>query len=238
MWIDAINICWCIHWLPKTSELIFTFLKQKQKSFSIFSKTSKVSRSFDCQMVVQINFYNLNTIYKILFAFAFQAIEHPVPINPIPRQIPDQSICTQPIIGILLGGILPFGCILTQSFFILNALWSTQTYSMFEYLYLIFWILIITCAETAIILCYFHLRAENYHWWWRSFFTSGCTAFYFFIYCSHYFITKLPIEDKTSTILYFGYTLIMTFLFFLMTGSIGFVACFWFVRKIYSVAKV
>lgn len=170
--------------------------------------------------------------------FLFQPMEHPVRTNQIPRQIPDQSIYTQPIPGIIMGGILPFGCIFIQLFFILNSLWSSQMYYMFGFLFLVFWILVITCSETTILLCYFHLCAEDYHWWWRSFLTSGCTAFYLFIYCCHYFATKLSIEDSASTFLYFGYTLIMVFLFFLMTGSIGFMACFWFIRKIYSVVKV
>ncbi|KMQ93427.1 transmembrane 9 superfamily member 2, partial [Lasius niger] len=79
---------------------------------------------------------------------------------------------------------------------------------------------------------------QDYHWWWRSFLTSGFTAVYLLIYCIHFFVTKLDIEGATSTFLYFGYTFIMVYLFFLLTGSIGFFACFWFVRKIYSVVKV
>lgn len=73
---------------------------------------------------------------------------------------------------------------------------------------------------------------------WRSFLTSGFTSFYLFVYCIHYFLTKLTITGTISTLLYFGYTLIMVFLFFLLTGTVGFFACFWFVRKIYSVVKV
>lgn len=172
------------------------------------------------------------------FVRFLQPLEHPVRTNQIPRQIPDQSIYTQPIPGIIMGGVLPFGCIFIQLFFILNSLWSSQMYYMFGFLFLVFWILVITCSETTILLCYFHLCAEDYHWWWRSFLTSGCTAFYLFVYCCHYFATKLSIEDSASTFLYFGYTLIMVFLFFLMTGTIGFMACFWFIRKIYSVVKV
>ena len=129
---------------------------------------------------------------------------------------------------------------------------------MFRYgfLFLVFVILVITCSETTILLCYFHLCAEDYNWWWRSFLTSGFTAFYFAVYCIHYFFTKLDIEDSASTFLYFGYTSIMVFCFFLLTGkqkhrktkkydksliisgTIGFFACYWFVRKIYSVVKV
>lgn len=168
----------------------------------------------------------------------FKALEHPVRTNQIPRQIPDQSIYTQPIPGIIMGGVLPFGCIFIQLFFILSSLWSSQMYYMFGFLFLVFLILVITCSETTILLCYFHLCAEDYHWWWRSFFTSGFTSVYLFIYCCHYFATKLPIKDSASTFLYFGYTALMVFLFFLLTGSIGFFACFWFIRKIYSVVKV
>lgn len=137
-----------------------------------------------------------------------------------------------------MGGVLPFGCIFIQLFFILSSLWSNQMYYMFGFLFLVFLILIITCSETTILLCYFHLCAEDYHWWWRSFLTSGFTAVYLFIYCCHYFVTKLSIKDSASTFLYFGYTAIMVFLFFLLTGTIGFFACFWFIRKIYSVVKV
>ncbi|XP_063242426.1 transmembrane 9 superfamily member 2 [Bacillus rossius redtenbacheri] len=178
------------------------------------------------------------TFIGAYFGFRKRPIEHPVRTNQIPRQIPDQSVYTQPIPGIIMGGVLPFGCIFIQLFFILNSIWSSQMYYMFGFLFLVFVILVITCSETTILLCYFHLCAEDYHWWWRSFLTSGFTAFYLFVYCIHYFLTKLSIEDAASTFLYFGYTLIMVFLFFLLTGSIGFFACFWFVRKIYSVVKV
>ncbi len=60
---------------------------------------------------------------------------------------------------------------------------------------------------------------QDYHWWWRSFLTSGFTAFYLFVYCVHYFVTKLEIEGAASTFLYFGYTSVMVFTFFLLTGT-------------------
>lgn len=176
--------------------------------------------------------------FHVNFAFNLQALEHPVRTNQIPRLIPEQTVYTQPLPGIIMGGVLPFGCIFIQLFFILNSIWSSQMYYMFGFLFLVFIILVITCAETTILLCYFHLCAEDYHWWWRSYLTSGFTAVYLFLYCCHYFFTKLQIEDAASGFLYFGYTLIMVFLFNLLTGSIGFFACFWFIRKIYSVVKV
>lgn len=178
------------------------------------------------------------TFIGAYFGFKKNAIEHPVRTNQIPRQIPEQSFYTKPLPGIVMGGILPFGCIFIQLFFILNSIWSHQMYYMFGFLFLVFIILVITCSEATILLCYFHLCAEDYHWQWRSFLTSGFTAVYFLIYAIHYFFSKLQITGTASTILYFGYTMIMVLIFFLFTGTIGFFACFWFVTKIYSVVKV
>ncbi|CAF1400820.1 unnamed protein product [Rotaria sordida] len=163
--------------------------------------------------------------------------KNPIPINQIPREIPKQPLYTKPLLSILVSGILPFGCIFIQLFFILNSIWAHQYYHYFGFLLIVYIILIITCSETTILLCYFHLCTEDYNWWWRSFLTSGSTAVYFFLYSGYYFATKLKISDGISTFLYFGYTLMLTFILFLFTGAIGFLACFWFVRKIYSVIK-
>ncbi|KAK0407239.1 hypothetical protein QR680_019097 [Steinernema hermaphroditum] len=178
------------------------------------------------------------TFVGSFFGFRKPALEHPVRTNQIPRQVPEQTLYTKPLPGMLMGGILPFGCIFIQLFFILNSIWAHQIYYMFGFLLLVFTILIITCSEATVLLCYFHLCAEDYHWWWRSFFTSGFTAVYLFAYCVHYFVAKLTITGAISTILYFSYTAIFVFLFFLMTGTIGFLATFYFVQKIYASVKV
>ncbi|WKY14534.1 hypothetical protein Q1695_000231 [Nippostrongylus brasiliensis] len=178
------------------------------------------------------------TFIGAFFGFRKKAIEAPVRTNQIPRQVPEQTIYTKPLPGMLMGGILPFGCIFIQLFFILNSIWAHQTYYMFGFLFIVFLILIITCSEATILLAYFHLCAEDYHWWWRSFFTSGFTAVYLFAYCVRFFTSKLAITGVVSTILYFSYTAIFVFMFFLMTGTIGFLATYYFMHKIYSFVKV
>ena len=178
------------------------------------------------------------TFLGAYLGFKKPPIEIPVRTNQIPRQIPQQSIYTRPLPCVLMGSILPFGCIFIQLFFILNSIWSHQIYYMFGFLFLVYLIVLLTCSETAILLCYFHLCSEDYHWWWRSFWTSGFTGIYVFIYSVHYFFTKLSFTGATSTFLYFGYTSIFVILFTLLTGTIGFLACFYFVYKIYSAVKV
>lgn len=204
--------------------------------------------------------------------------------NQIPRQIPEQSFFTKPIPGIVMGGILPFGCIFIQLFFILNSIWYDENYVLthtlcskddvysvihcclslclgltrcttclgfcswfssfcsspalrpqfcsatstcvLRYLNIqITYHQLSVCTETlrlvsaCLITSSFVMRVQDYHWWWRSFLTSGFTAVYLFIYAVHYFFSKLQIIGAASTFLYFGYTMIMVLIFFLLTGE-------------------
>uniref|UniRef100_A0A0E0E300 Transmembrane 9 superfamily member n=1 Tax=Oryza meridionalis TaxID=40149 RepID=A0A0E0E300_9ORYZ len=170
--------------------------------------------------------------------FKQPAIEDPVKTNKIPRQIPEQAWYLQPAFSILAGGILPFGAVFIELFFILTSIWLNQFYYIFGFLFIVFIILIVTCAEITIVLCYFQLCSEDYHWWWRAYLTAGSSALYLFAYAIFYFFNKLEITKLVSGILYFGYMLIISYAFFVLTGTIGFYACFWFVRKIYASVKI
>ncbi|KAH7281889.1 hypothetical protein KP509_35G001000 [Ceratopteris richardii] len=171
------------------------------------------------------------------FGFKKAPIEDPVRTNKIPRQIPEQAWYMQPIFSILVGGILPFGAVFIELFFILTSIWLHQFYYIFGFLFIVFLILVVTCAEITIVLCYFQLCSEDYHWWWRAYLTSGSSALYLFLYATFYFFTKLEITKLVSGILYFGYMVIISYSFFVLTGTIGFYACFWFVRTIYASVK-
>eukprot|EP00270_Netrium_digitus_P001486 TRINITY_DN1161_c0_g1_i1.p1 TRINITY_DN1161_c0_g1~~TRINITY_DN1161_c0_g1_i1.p1 ORF type:complete len:658 (+),score=199.18 TRINITY_DN1161_c0_g1_i1:265-1974(+) len=172
------------------------------------------------------------------FGFKKPAIEDPVRTNKIPRQIPEQPWYMRPVFSILIGGILPFGAVFIELFFILTSIWLHQFYYIFGFLFIVFIILIITCAEITIVLCYFQLCSEDYHWWWRAYLTSGSSALYLFLYAAFYFFTKLEISKVVSGVLYFGYMVIISYCFFVLTGTIGFYACFWFVRTIYASVKI
>ena len=121
------------------------------------------------------------------FGFKKPPYEYPVRTNKIPRQVPEQPWYMQTMFSVLVGGILPFGAIFIELFFILTSMWLHQFYYIFGFLFLVFCILGITCAEISIVMCYFQLCSEDYQWWWRSFLTSGSSAFYVFIYSAFYF---------------------------------------------------
>eukprot|EP01100_Stratorugosa_tubuloviscum_P000651 TRINITY_DN1143_c0_g2_i1.p1 TRINITY_DN1143_c0_g2~~TRINITY_DN1143_c0_g2_i1.p1 ORF type:complete len:630 (-),score=245.86 TRINITY_DN1143_c0_g2_i1:107-1996(-) len=172
------------------------------------------------------------------FGFKAEVTAPPVRTNQIPRQVPEQVWYMRPTFSILMGGILPFGAVFIELFFILSSIWLHQFYYIFGFLSIVLMILFLTCAEITIVMCYFQLCSEDYHWWWRAYLTSGSSALYMFLYSIFYFATKLQINKFASSLLYFGYTLMMAAGFFVVTGTVGFYACYYFIRKIYASVKV
>merc|ERR1712093_685725 len=154
------------------------------------------------------------------------------------RQIPAQPWFVQPVFTALIGGVLPFGAVFTELFFIMSSLWQHQFYYLFGFLALVLMILVVTCAEISIALAYFQLTSEDYHWWWRAFLSSAASSFYVFFYSIIYFRSRLQIDKFVSALLYFGYMYMISILFFVLTGSIGLLASFFFVKAIYGSIKI
>jgi len=172
------------------------------------------------------------------FGFKKETIQVPVRTNQIARHIPDQVWYTHPGFSIALGGILPFGAVCIELFFIMSAMWLHQLYFVFGFLFIVLIILVATCAEITIVMCYFQLCNEDYRWWWRSYLSAGSSGGYLFLYSMWYFFSKLSIEGIVPSVLYFSYMGMISVTFFILTGSIGFFACLWFVRRIYGAIKV
>merc|ERR1719337_512143 len=172
------------------------------------------------------------------FGYKKAPISLPVRTNQIPRQIPEQPWYISAWFTSMVGGILPFGAVFTELFFIMSSIWQHQFYYLFGFLMLVIVILVVTCAEISIALTYFQLTSEDYNWWWRSFFASASSAVYVFLYSCLYFSSRLQIEKFVSTLLYFGYMSIISVMFFLLTGSMGMISSFYFVRAIYSSIKI
>ena len=172
------------------------------------------------------------------FGYKREVNQHPVRTNQIPRAIPPQEWYMSTTITTACGGILPFGAVAVELYFIMSALWLHQIYYIFGFLFLVGIVLVITCAEVAILMTYFQLCCEDYNWWWRSFTTSGACSIYMFLYAIWYNITKLNISGFVPMIIYFTYMALASFTFFLVTGTIGFIAAFNFNTIIYGSIKV
>lgn len=171
------------------------------------------------------------------FAYRREPIEFPVVTSNIPRQIPEQPWYLHPVLTTLVGGILPFGACFVELFFIMSSIWMDQYYYVFGFLFLVYIILIVTCAEISIVLNYFQLCSEDYRWWWRSLLTPGATALYVFLYSMFYF-SRLQSTMMITYVLYFTYMAMISVGVFLITGTVGFFSCFYFNYQIYASIKV
>eukprot|EP01132_Coremiostelium_polycephalum_P007566 gene7566-9301_t len=216
---------------PGTIFLIFLFV-------NIFLRGSGSSAAVPFKTFISIISMWFGISVPLVFCGSYYAIKKPVPEDPvrtnqIPKPIPTHVWYMNPYLSVLMGGILPFGAVFIELYFILTAIWDNQFYYIFGFLFLVMIILVVTSAEISIVMCYFQLCAEDHHWWWRSFLTSGSSALYMFLY-SIFFFRHLSISKPVSVLLYFSYSLIMALCFFVLTGAIGFYACYKLVRKIYS----
>mmetsp|Transcript_26896 Transcript_26896/g.43019 ORF Transcript_26896/g.43019 Transcript_26896/m.43019 type:complete len:623 (+) Transcript_26896:44-1912(+) len=170
--------------------------------------------------------------------FRQSTIEVPVRTNTMPREVPAQPWYMNIYVTSMVGGVLPFGAVFTELFFIMSSIWQHQVYYMFGFLVLVLIILVVTCAEISITLTYFQLTSEDYNWWWKSFSVSGSSGLYVFLYACVYFNQRLQIEKFVSVILYFGYMFMISVLFAILTGTIGMLSTFSFCRFIYGSIKV
>ncbi|KAM0472845.1 hypothetical protein ACHAPX_008522 [Trichoderma viride] len=163
------------------------------------------------------------------------AWEHPTKTTTVPRQVPRQAWYSKSIQAALLAGLIPFAVIFIELLFVFQSLWHDKSgyYYVFGFLAVVSAILVVTIAEVTIVSIYAQLCAENYHWWWQSFFIGGGSAFWVFLYSLWYYFFKLHISGFVSSMLFFAYSFMACCVYGLLTGTIGFLSAYAFVRRIY-----
>jgi len=172
------------------------------------------------------------------FGYKAKASEFPTVTSTIARAIPTPPALLNPWLGMTITGVVPFAAAYVEFFFIMTSMWMDQFYYVFGFTLIVFLILVITCAEVTVLLVYYQLCAENHRWWWYSFFTSGSTAMYMFVYSIFWFRTLEASRMLMTYLLYFGYMFLFCFAMFLVTGTIGTLVSLWFIRKIFSTIKI
>ncbi|KAK4234655.1 endomembrane protein 70 [Achaetomium macrosporum] len=143
--------------------------------------------------------------------------EHPTKTSAIPRQI-------------------PFAVIFIELLFVFQSVWQDKGgyYYVFGFLAVVSTILLVTVAEVTVVTIYLQLCSENYHWRWQSFLIGGGSAVWVFLYCVWYYSTKLHITGVLSSMLSFAYGFMACCMYGLLTGTVGFLTAYAFVRRIYG----
>lgn len=172
------------------------------------------------------------------FGFRAEKLQVPVKVNQISRYVPELPWYANPPASYLLGGILPFGSVCIELFFIMSALWLHQIYYMMGFLLVVLLILGATCAEVSIVMTYLQLCAEDHRWWWKSFFNCASAGFYLFLYSLWFLMSRLDLVGVLPVVVYITYMGMISFCFGLFCGSLGVLCSFFFIRNIYGALKV
>ncbi|KAH9627015.1 hypothetical protein KSS87_020666, partial [Heliosperma pusillum] len=135
------------------------------------------------------------------------APNNPCRVKTIPRPIPEKKWYLTPSVISLMGGLLPFGSIFIEMYFVFTSFWNYKVYYVYGFMLLVFLILIIVTVCVTIVGTYFLLNAENYHWQWTSFFSAASTAIYVYLYSIYYYHVKTKMSGFFQTSFYFGYTM-------------------------------
>ncbi|CDQ85335.1 unnamed protein product [Oncorhynchus mykiss] len=173
------------------------------------------------------------------FGFRKQPYDNPVRTNQIPRQVPEQRWYMNKFVGILMAGILPFGAMFIELFFIFSvsrnplllACWNRNFQALNP-----------NCSCKSL---WVTLSAKLYIFFkciWSTLKTTGPDPTDDAISTAIYYLGKrntyLDIVEFIPSLLYFGYTALMVLSFWLLTGTIGFYAAYMFIRKIYAAVKI
>ncbi|PKU31213.1 transmembrane 9 superfamily member 3 [Limosa lapponica baueri] len=134
----------------------------------------------------------------------------PCRVNAVPRPIPEKKWFMEPAVIVCLGGILPFGSIFIEMYFIFTSFWAYKIYYVYGFMMLVLVILCIVTVCVTIVCTYFLLNAEDYRWMYGLFQTS----------------------------FYFGYMAVFSTALGIMCGAIGYMGTSAFVRKIYTNVKI
>lgn len=211
-------------------------------NLSLYFEDSSASVSFLTLFLMLLLWFGISVPLVFLgsaIGYKKNPIEKSCKVNRIPKPLtvtPDQFkmkvIC-------LMAGSLPFGCMFIELSYLMKFIWTSSVfYYLFGFMMLCLIVLIITSAEVSILMSYILLCKEDYRWWWLSIGVAGSSGLYLFLYSIIYCFVELQMTRFSSYLLYFGYMFIASCAFALITGTVGFVASFLFIRKIYGLIKV
>lgn len=164
--------------------------------------------------------------------------DYPCRVNAVPRPIPEKKWFMEPLIITMLGGVLPFGSIFIEMYFIFTSFWAYKIYYVYGFMLLVVLILMVVTVCVTIVCTYFLLNAEDYRWQWTSFAAAASTAFYVYLYSFYYFMFKTKMYGLFQTAFYFGYMALFSIALGIMCGTVGYIGAHAFVRKIYTTVKI
>eukprot|EP00891_Asterochloris_glomerata_P002822 jgi/Astpho2/2822/e_gw1.00050.44.1_t len=173
-----------------------------------------------------------------LVAAKQSVISYPTRTNQIPRHIPPPHWASHPYILCAAAGLLPFGTVFVELYFAMTSIWQGYFYYIFGFCFIVGLLTVIITVEVSIVCTYVQLCAEDYLWWWRSFYRGGSLSFYMALYAIGFLFSTLHLLNGfLSSIVYLCYMVLILWAVYLSFGTVGFLSSFLFTYKIFASVK-
>ncbi|KAL4428185.1 hypothetical protein ABPG75_002274 [Micractinium tetrahymenae] len=164
--------------------------------------------------------------------------QYPTRTNQIPRHIPPPHWASHPLVLFFAAGLLPFGTIFVELYFAMTSMWQGYFYYIFGFAFLVAVLTMIITIEVSIVCTYVQLCAEDYLWWWRSYYRGGSISIYVLIYSLGFLVNTLhKLTGFIPVVLYLSYMGLLVWCLFLAMGTIGFLSSFIFTYAIFNASK-
>lgn len=163
--------------------------------------------------------------------------DFPCRVNKVRRPVPEGAWYTQRSVLALACGVLPFGSIFIEMYYVFSAVWQYKFYYVYGFMLLVYAILAVVTVCVTIVSTYCQLNAEDWRWPWTAFLSGASTSLYVLLYSVYYFFTKTQMTGLFQVSYYFGYTSIFSLGLGIMCGTIGYVGSSLFVRRIFANVK-
>ncbi|TNN21100.1 Transmembrane 9 superfamily member 3 isoform 3 [Schistosoma japonicum] len=132
----------------------------------------------------------LNLVGTVLGRNLFGSASFPCRVNPVPKPIPEKKWFMEPSFIIIASGLLPFGSIFIELYFVFTSFWAYKIYFVFGFTLLVLFLLIAVTTSVTVVGTYFLLNSEDYRWQWTSFLSGASITFYAYLYSVYYYFFK------------------------------------------------
>ncbi|KAI8136664.1 hypothetical protein BJV82DRAFT_638652 [Fennellomyces sp. T-0311] len=167
-----------------------------------------------------------------------ERIEHPARSTQMPRFIPDKRWYQEYSMSIIFGGVIPFAVVFIDYDELLKSLWQGEVHLTATYAAMACVLHGVATASVTVVLVFFQLCNEDYHWWWMSFAIGSASSLYMFAYAVVFYWIRTDIQGAVSGVIYIVHTLMGCGLLGIATGTLGFFCTYSVIRRIYSAVKV
>lgn len=108
----------------------------------------------------------------------------------MPRPIPQKPWFVHPLFLAAGAGLLPFGAVFIETFFVLSSFWNYKFYFVYGALTLTLTLTLVATACTSIVSTYLLLNSEDHRWQWHAFYSGASPSIYVFLYSAYYFLFR------------------------------------------------